>query len=589
MDAPAPSPARPAADAPSALPGDRSRRTTRLVAGALALVLAVVLVVQGSRIARLPAEQIVSWNVIIDDGFYYLQVARNLARGHGSSFDRVSTTNGYQPLWALALVPLFWFAASPEAGMHAALALAVVLSALALLLLYLGLARLSGHGAALLLAALIVANPYFLQILQGGLETPILFLALAALVAAWAFLGERVLAGERRACLLLGAVLGLTVLARVDVALVLAPLGLLPLLLGGGGLRARLRRGLLCAAPALALLLPFVLWSLATQGTPMPISGLVKRWVAETYQGTPQLFAATEQWRGVTRSIQLLAWPASIAEPGSPAAILPALKLPALLLALAALRLLWSRRARRNRLASSLLLAASLGATAHGLYLYFGYRSTGHWNYHYFFPAALLFSALAALTLPLYLADLGLLLDRASGGRLRRIFAGLGAALCLLPAGALLHRGLPAFEKRLAELRRPPRESFRKCRYDAARFLREHFPREAVFGAWWAGTVGYLSDRRVVNLDGVINSAAFFREQLRRDRVPAYLVEGPVHHLVEFFWRDPLHPSPPSWRAMWWEHEKEHVVAKLRGKLRLVQRFPFRGDAGMYLYEIVKR
>jgi hypothetical protein len=575
--------------APSALPGDRSRRATGIVAGVLALLLGVLLVVEGARVARLPADQIVSWNVIIDDGFYYLQVARNLARGHGSTFDRVNVTNGYQPLWGLALTPLFWFAQSPESGMRAALVLAAVLSGLALLCLYLGLARLLGCGVALLTAALIVANPYFLQILQGGLETPILFLSLAALVALLALWGERVLAGERRACLLLGVVLGLTVLSRVDVALILAPIALVPLVLGGGSLRARLARAALIAAPALALILPFVLYSLATQGTPMPVSGLVKRWVAETYQGTEQLFVATEQWRGLTRSIQLLAWPHVMPEPPSPAAILPALKLPGLLLALAALRLLWSRRARRNRLAASLLLAATLGAAAHALYLYFGYRSTGHWNYHYFFPAALLFTVLACSVAPLLVADLGLLLDRILGGRLRPRFAAVGAALCLLPAGYLLREGLPAFEKRFNELRRPPGESFRKSRYDAARFLREHFPREAVFGAWWAGTVGYLSDRRVVNLDGVINSAAFFREQLRRDRVPAYLLEGPVRHLVDFFWRDPLHPSPPSWRAMWWEHEKEHVVAKLRGRLRLVQRFPFRGDAGMYLYEIVRR
>lgn len=42
----------------------------------------------------------------VDDSFYYLQTARNVAEGYGSTFDRVQPTNGYHPLWLLALVPI---------------------------------------------------------------------------------------------------------------------------------------------------------------------------------------------------------------------------------------------------------------------------------------------------------------------------------------------------------------------------------------------------------------------------------------------------------------------------------------------------
>jgi hypothetical protein len=40
---------------------------------------------------------------IHDDGCYYLTVAAKLAQLGRSTFDGISTTNGYQPLWLLLL------------------------------------------------------------------------------------------------------------------------------------------------------------------------------------------------------------------------------------------------------------------------------------------------------------------------------------------------------------------------------------------------------------------------------------------------------------------------------------------------------
>ncbi len=574
---------------PAALPGDTSRRQARWVAAALLGVLLTVQLGQGIRVARLPALQLVAWNVVIDDGFYYLQVARNLARGHGSTFDRVNRTNGYQPLWALALVPIFWFTDDAVTGLHAALILATLLGGLALVLLYYGLARLCGLGAALLACALVVANPYYLQLLQGGLETPALFVGLAGLLAYWAWRGEQVLRGARRACLGLGTILGLIVLARTDVALALAPLGLVLVAVGPGTLAARLRRAVWIALPAALLLLPFVAWSWLTQGSPVPVSGLVKRWAAETYTPTRDLWLQTEQWRGLTRTVQLLAFPWTMPEPDGPGLVMPRLRIPIALVVLLGLRLLWSRRARENRLAVLLFATSLVGALGHALYLFFLYRSTGHWNYHYFFPIALLYTVVLAIAAPLVAADLGLLLDRLLGGRLRPGLAALGAALCLPGVLWLLHRGRPDYEARLRELSRPAAQSFRKSRWDLADYMRMHYPPEEVFGSWWAGTLGYLSDRRVVNLDGVINSAEFFRRYLRTETVPRYIVEGPIAHLVDFFWRDPMGPEPPAWRAFWWEHEKEHIVRRLRRDLRLAYRVPYlTAGAGMYVLDVRK-
>jgi len=44
---------------------------------------------------------------LVDDGYYYLQIARNIASGNGFTFDGLNPTNGFHPLWQIMLVPIF--------------------------------------------------------------------------------------------------------------------------------------------------------------------------------------------------------------------------------------------------------------------------------------------------------------------------------------------------------------------------------------------------------------------------------------------------------------------------------------------------
>ncbi|MGE5249491.1 MAG: hypothetical protein ACM3QS_04685, partial [Bacteroidota bacterium] len=42
-----------------------------------------------------------------DDAYYYFKVAQNLTEGRGMTFDGISPTNGYHPLWMLVNLPIF--------------------------------------------------------------------------------------------------------------------------------------------------------------------------------------------------------------------------------------------------------------------------------------------------------------------------------------------------------------------------------------------------------------------------------------------------------------------------------------------------
>jgi hypothetical protein len=70
----------------------------------IGLVLAFVLA--GLAIAFSNEYAVMNW-FLTDDAFYYFKVAQNIAEGYGSTFDGINLTNGYHPLWMLICIPIF--------------------------------------------------------------------------------------------------------------------------------------------------------------------------------------------------------------------------------------------------------------------------------------------------------------------------------------------------------------------------------------------------------------------------------------------------------------------------------------------------
>ncbi len=72
----------------------------------LEIGLAAVFILAGLLIAFGYQYSVLDW-FLTDDAFYYFKIAQNIAEGHGSTFDGVNLTNGYHPLWLLLNVPVF--------------------------------------------------------------------------------------------------------------------------------------------------------------------------------------------------------------------------------------------------------------------------------------------------------------------------------------------------------------------------------------------------------------------------------------------------------------------------------------------------
>ncbi len=57
-------------------------------------------------IAFSPRSSMMNW-YLIDDAFYYFQVARHVVAGHGFTFDGINLSNGFHPLWMVVNLPIF--------------------------------------------------------------------------------------------------------------------------------------------------------------------------------------------------------------------------------------------------------------------------------------------------------------------------------------------------------------------------------------------------------------------------------------------------------------------------------------------------
>jgi hypothetical protein len=211
-----------------------------------------------------------------DDSWYYLGVARNLAAGHGPTFDGHGRTNGFQPVWQFveaALATVWHGTALARAGLLAAAVLTVAAVALATAVT----ARVVPLGpVGIGLVAVLVASPPVWSRLCDGMETPTVLATLAVLAAATCWWWPRPTARRMAA---VGLASGLCCLARTSTAVVVV---LVPVVLAGWGpdatrsVRGVARQVAGWLAGAVAITLPWLAWSWIVVGSPVQVSSRVK-------------------------------------------------------------------------------------------------------------------------------------------------------------------------------------------------------------------------------------------------------------------------------------------------------------------------
>jgi 4-amino-4-deoxy-L-arabinose transferase-like glycosyltransferase len=419
---------------------------------------------------------------IPDDGYICLELARSLGTGRGATFAGL-VTNGFQPLWVLILAPMFALSprAAPDTFVHAAFLLGAACATLTFALLA-GWFRDRPRPAAWVipLAAFWFPSAAVVQNALNAMETSLALLAVTAVLTALRPLDGAPFGAmsPRRACVL-GVLLGLGVLARVDVGLLALGLGVVWL---AQAARARSVTSVvrLAQTTAVATLVtaPWWLWSHAATGRWFPVSGRAVRVCSLGGPRTPD--------RAFYASMVDFAWQTWTRHYAGPAAwLLVAIALATL--AVPAARRAWVPELRRRAGGTVWLFALALVAA------YVGYFFAPWFFRRYFFP----------LQLGLAWAFAGAMTSLV--GAPRRAWHAAAVALTVTATALAANLTHPLTSRMLA------RSVDSALGYrDVGLWAARYFPAGTVVGAGQSGALAYYArDLRVVNLDGVVSGPAY--------------------------------------------------------------------------------
>jgi hypothetical protein len=209
-----------------------------------------------------------------DDFFYYLAIARNLAQGHGSTFNGLVPTNGYHPLWLLLLAGVCRLSTAPR-FIIGFVAVSCVLATVATYACAVAILRRCGVTGGLrpLLAAYLALNSLdlFFYGMEATLAVPLALLLMALMLRAHAERGAGWWFGA-------GLLVSALVLARLDGIIFAALTGAGVLFLARPALPLRRFAGRSAAAFAAGLLpmLAYFLINRVLFGLWMPVSGMAK-------------------------------------------------------------------------------------------------------------------------------------------------------------------------------------------------------------------------------------------------------------------------------------------------------------------------
>ncbi len=443
---------------------------------------------------------------VSDDGFYYMATANNVALGNGSTFDGVNPTNGYHPLWMWTLIPVYLLLPhSIGLAMSVSITLQIGLYAVAVVLLC-RLLRYFFPMYAVILGLMVLVSPWVFRVWINGLEGSLHLLMLVLAAGYFAKNRDKILQGRNWSKeAVLGVLLGLLILARIDSASLAVSIAVVIVVANRDKLRklqgavAVLKKIVRIAVASFVIVVPYFAWNILKFGHLMTISGTVKS------QGKPFF------WSNILNAVEKI-------KRNVPVLKSNALFVPVVLgLVLLALFLLKSRSQMLQKTREKLWKFDFMFvfAVIHMLAIFTFMRNFTIW---YVVPEIILGVLVAS-------AIAATVLERCNS----RLRAAVITAAVVVMASAFFWMSWNTWY-----LHRRGDDSFNAVVYRAAEWLSKEAEPSAIIGCWDAGVMGYFCQRRVVNLDGVVNNFEYL-PYLKKGDITEYLRQQRISVIAQSF------------------------------------------------------
>lgn len=440
----------------------------------------------------------------IDDGFYYPRLAQKIMAGGVCTYDGVTVTNGFHPLWLLVLLPVYALIHDPWLALRGvyAVILIVQLASLGLLALIARRTRMTASGIAAAVF-IIFLNIRSFTVFFSFLESPLVLFTLLGYLAFCCGTDDRRFERPKQA-FIAGLLMGVCFLARLDGFLLPAAYGtvlLIRLLRRRSSWRTFFFSAGASAAGCLLLAVPYLIWNWTVFGHLQTVSA---------WQKTAS-FSPVASWKLISGwcFYQFIPRVQHILGLNS---VHPVLLLSILLFAgmLAAVYLLTG--ARRRRLIEKLSFCPEflLFAGMHAVFIILAAPQDAAASAWYWVPEI----ALAALVAGAGLSEL----------------RNKGASAVVLPVIVLTGIQLWIYPAMVQ------RKTMSWAKLEVARVLREKMPAEARGAMFDSGMVSYFSQRDFTGLNGLIGDfqhAALIREKkyaavLERNNVSFLVLDTPL-------------------------------------------------------------
>ncbi|MBI2612506.1 glycosyltransferase family 39 protein [Candidatus Kaiserbacteria bacterium] len=441
-------------------------------------------------------------NFLSDDSFYYFQIARNIAEGLGSTFDGVNPTNGYHPLWLIAVLP--FFSALSDGSAYDIVPIQGVLALSALLYVATGavlLAIIRRYTKSAWVKAGALGfwflNPFLLYQMLNGLETPLSVFFIALLFLAGIRVAE--LPSTRR-FIETGIVGGLMMLSRLDTVFYF--LGFLAYLVYRNRVRRSVRPVLISGIAATLVVAPWLLWNAVNFGTVITSSSVASTMVNHeliVQDHGPSWFQTFKAAVYMTDR--------------EARAVVPFTGIPVVLFVLAGLTLGWFLFGKGRSLVSRFPREIPIELfIASGFVLNFVANASIRWTARPWYFIAV--NLMIAIWLAWFLEKL-----REEGYMHRFVVVPL-----ILFSLFLFYVG---WSKDLRNVAAPQRQML-----ETTQWMNANLPEDALLGAFNSGIQGYFSTHRVVNLDGLVNNEAL--AALQRKDVWGYMQDEGIQYLADY-------------------------------------------------------